>query len=337
MLRTLVVAALAALVACGNAHPAGAVDALAGSDAPRRADATDGSTCGTRVGMRDLTSRTLRVAGLARAYLVYLPASDDPTQPMPLVFVHHGWAMSAQEMVDVTGYRQLADSEHVALAFPEGQAGPNSTGAPWNVGANVCSTTAGAPPIATGDDFAFLDAMKADIAHDQCLDLAHVYVTGFSMGGYFSHHAGCMRGDVRAVAPHSGGTHALDDCPVEHKPIIIFHGTADPVIPDGCDDPAGFTPEASPPRRPRGRTGTAARLPPTRWASRTGRAPSTTGVLPMVRSSCARSRRWAIAGQGGRPACSGARPMRARPSSSGDSSASTRGDGSSRAGAVGCR
>jgi poly(3-hydroxybutyrate) depolymerase len=57
------------------------------------------------------------------------------------------------------------------------------------------------------------------------------------MGGYFSHHAGCNRSDIRAVAPHSGGTHDLADCPESKKPIIIFHGSADPVIPAGCDDP----------------------------------------------------------------------------------------------------
>jgi poly(3-hydroxybutyrate) depolymerase len=70
------------------------------------------------------------------------------------------------------------------------------------------------------------------------------------MGGYFSHHVGCMRDDVRAVAPASGGTHALDACPVARKPVIIFHGIADPIVPDGCDDPAaitpaGFTPSAT--------------------------------------------------------------------------------------------
>jgi polyhydroxybutyrate depolymerase len=76
-----------------------------------------------------------------------------------------------------------------------------------------------------------------------------VFATGFSMGGYFAHQVGCMRPDVRAVAPHSGGTHPLDSCVTGHVPIIIFHGTADPVIPPGCDDPAatavqGVTPSA---------------------------------------------------------------------------------------------
>src|SRR6185295_16995528 len=100
-----------------------------------------------------------------------------------------------------------------------------------NVGAGVCPSIAGAPPNATGNDFPFMDAMRADVAADQCVDPDHVFVTGFSMGGYFSHHAGCMRDDVRAVAPHSGGTHDLTGCAAPRKPIIMFHGSADPVIP----------------------------------------------------------------------------------------------------------
>jgi polyhydroxybutyrate depolymerase len=146
-------------------------------------------------------------------------------------------------MYDITGYPALADQQHIALAFPDGQAGPSSTGAPWNVGTNVCPTNAGPAPLASGDDFAFLDAMQADIAQDQCLDTAHVFVTGFSMGGYFSHHAACMKPGIRAAAPHSGGTHELDDCTNPPMPIIIFHGTGDPLVPDGCDDPAGSTPQ----------------------------------------------------------------------------------------------
>ena len=196
-----------------------------------------------------MSQRTMMVAGLQRTYIVYLP-DGDPTTAMPLVFVHHGYTMSAQNMFDITGYVQLADREHIAVVFPDGEAGPNSLGAPWNVGTDICPSTSGTPPEATGDDFAFLDAMKADVAQDQCLDTQHIYVTGFSMGGYFSHHVGCERSDIRAVAPHSGGTHPLDECPVAKKPIIIFHGTSDPLIPDGCDDPAatpvaGVTPSAA--------------------------------------------------------------------------------------------
>ena len=237
---------VAVLAACGSSS---GLPGDGGADA--RVDAPpDALPCGLRTGQRGLTHRTITAAGLARTYLVYLPPPADPSAAMPLVFVHHGYTMSGQAMYDVTAYAALADSEHIALAFPDGQGGPNAVTAPWNVGANVCPSTAGAPPVATGDDFAFLDAMKADIAEDQCLDRDHVFVTGFSMGGYFAHHVGCMRDDIRAVAPASGGTHDLAACTTGHKPIIMFHGLADPLIPAGCDDPAslpvpGVTPAAT--------------------------------------------------------------------------------------------
>ena len=242
---------LVLVAACGSPHDPAAVVDGAVADAPVLADTSPDTTlCGSRTGMRGKTSRTLHVANLDRTYIVYLPAGVDPTTPIPLVYVHHGYTMSGDAMFSATGYPALADTEHIALAFPDGQAGPNSLGAPWNVGANLCPSVAGPPPSASGDDFAFLDAMRDDIARDQCLDLAHVYLTGFSMGGYFSHHVGCERPDIRAVAPHSGGTHPLDQCANAKKPIIIFHGTSDGVIPDGCDDPAttppsGVTPSAT--------------------------------------------------------------------------------------------
>jgi polyhydroxybutyrate depolymerase len=205
--------------------------------------ATDAGPCAVRTGHRGLTSRTLTVGGLKRTYLIYLPQALDPTKAVPFVFVHHGLTMSGQAMYQITEYADLADAQGIGVAFPDGQSGPNSLAAPWNVGSAVCPATGGVQQVsATGDDFAFIEAMKTDVAQDQCLDLAHVYVTGFSMGGYFSHNAGCMMTDVRAVAPHSGGTHDLSACANAREPIIIFHGDSDPVVPDGCDDPAASKP-----------------------------------------------------------------------------------------------
>ncbi len=211
-----------------------------------------GGACGTRTGMRGYTSRSLTVAGLTRTFIVYLPPSADATKPLPLVFVFHGYTMSGQEMADITQYAALADSEGIALAFPDGEGGALSFADPWNVknaGQTVCGL--GDDASASGDDFAFIDAMKADVAEDQCLDTAHIYSTGFSMGGYFSEHIGCYRSDMRAVAPHSGATLAdLSVCTTGHVPIILFHGTSDPVIDDACDDPTvtpdtGFPPAAT--------------------------------------------------------------------------------------------
>lgn len=238
---------LAGAIACDSPTSAQLPDA-ATTDATVSPDAR---TCGLRTGMRGKTSRTINAGGLDRTYIIYLPANADPTKPLPLVFVHHGYTMSGQAMFDITGYPALADAEGIALAFPDGQNGPNSFGAPWNVGTDVCPSSNGAqPPIAPGDDFAMLDAIKADVALDQCIDDEHVFMTGFSMGGYFSHHTGCMNDSIRAIAPHSGGAHPFDTCTTGHKPVIIFHGEGDTLVPNSCSDPTvpprpGITPSAT--------------------------------------------------------------------------------------------
>ena len=229
----------AVLAACGSSMAPSAPDDDA-APLPDSAVPPDAGTCGLRAGQRGYTTHTATVAGLERTYHVYLPEGVSATTPVPLVMVFHGYTMSGDLMHDITDYTEIADAEGIALAFPDGQGGPNSLGAPWNVGSNVCPTFAGIPPNATGDDFALLDHIKADLAEDQCLDSEHLYATGFSMGGYFSHHIGCMRSDFRAVAPASGGTHDLDNCANDRRPIIIFHGSADPLVPAGCNDPGAL-------------------------------------------------------------------------------------------------
>jgi polyhydroxybutyrate depolymerase len=254
--------------ACDGSTTAALPDAAVVTDAP-----PDAAACGIRTGMRGKTDRTLHVAGLDRTYIVYLPQNASPTTPLPLVFVHHGFTMSGQNMFDITGYPALADSEGIALVFPDGQGGPSTFNAPWNVGTNLCPSTSGPPPNAPGDDFAMLDAIEADVSLDQCLDREHVFVTGFSMGGYFSHHTGCMRDDIRAVAPHSGGTHSLDACTTGHKPVIIFHGKSDGLIPVGCNDPTATPPANVTPSA-------------TAWAERNGCGTTRTTVA-VTGGSCA--------------------------------------------------
>ncbi len=208
------------------------------SDAQNDVAVADAGPCGVRTGKRGLTSRTLTMttAPTTRTYLVYLPQTLNPGTPVPLVFVHHGYTMSGQAMQVITQYDALADSEGIAIAYPDGEGGPNTFVAPWNVGTNVCNGSTGPVPLATGDDFGFDEAMRADIEQDQCVDGKHVFVTGFSMGGYFSHHMGCMRPDfARAVAPHSGGTHDFSTCVAGHEPVIVFHGDSDILIPESCD------------------------------------------------------------------------------------------------------
>lgn len=249
------VLAVALVVGCDDAATGASGSSGTGAPVP----------CGSRAGPRGLSQRSVTVGGVTRTFEVFLPEAWDPSKPLPFVSVHHGYLMSGAKIRVVTRWAELAQAEGVAVVFPDGDAGPDAFGPPWNIGTDVCPSTVGATPLGEGDDLALLDAMKAEVAPDQCLDDDHVFVTGFSMGGYFAHRVACLRDDVRSVAPHSGGTaHDLSACTTARKPMIIFHGDADNLIPAGCDDPAatdtpsGFTPSAA------------------AWAARNGCAATTT-------------------------------------------------------------
>jgi polyhydroxybutyrate depolymerase len=189
-------------------------------------------TCANKPGkIRESSAPEVTAAGIQRRFVYYAPPELDPAIAAPVVIVAHGWTMSGQQMVDLTDYQSLADREGFVVMFPDGQ--PLSVG-PWNVGEGACPSNLGILPLAIGDDQAFIDAMLAFAEADRCIDRRHVFVTGFSMGGYFANETGCLRSDIAAIAPHSGGSHDLSACPGARKPVIVFHGTMDGLIPPAC-------------------------------------------------------------------------------------------------------
>jgi poly(3-hydroxybutyrate) depolymerase len=210
---------------------------------------TSPGDCGMRTTMRGKTSRTVMVGGMPRTYIAYLPMSANPTTPVPLVYIFHGATQTGANMFTITQYSAIADKEGIAVVYLDGQGTSSATGtgslAPWNVtdGPALCGLGT-LVNNANAVDFQFVDALLTDIKQDQCIDSSHVFATGFSMGGYFTHHIACDRKDFRAAAPHSGGTMAdLSSCKTNHVPIIIFHGQADPLINGACDDPT-MTPQS---------------------------------------------------------------------------------------------
>jgi polyhydroxybutyrate depolymerase len=136
--------------------------------------------------------------------------------------MHHGLNGSAEQVRELTRLDLLANEKGFIAAFPDGA---NAT---WNAGLFVC----GLGQFVTGlsDDFGFVESMIADIDTVARVDRARVFTTGFSMGGYFANHVGCMRPDlVRGIAPHSGGGPPAG-CAAGAMPSLILHGTADTLI-----------------------------------------------------------------------------------------------------------
>ncbi|HKP59375.1 MAG TPA: PHB depolymerase family esterase [Polyangiales bacterium] len=180
--------------------------------------------------LRGKSTHKLMAGGRERSFIYYAPSGLDPDQPTPLVIVAHGYGMNAEQMYELTRYPELAEREQFLVIFPNGQ----DPSAPWNVGDPDCITPTGALPLADGDDQAFIDELLSFVDRDQCLDRRHVFMTGFSMGGYFTNEVGCLRDDIRAIAPHSSGTHDLSECPGDRKPALVLHFAGDVLVPYRC-------------------------------------------------------------------------------------------------------
>ena len=178
---------------------------------------------------RGKTVHTLQLPGGPRSFVYYAPPNLDPNKPAPIVIVPHGFVMNGEMMYNITQYHQLADREGFVVFYPDAALGV----VPWNVGPGLlCGMGAVFPGI--NADQAFVDAMVKFAEDDRCVDNDHVFMTGFSMGGYFSNETGCRNPKVKAIAPHSGGTHELQGCLPRKMPVMIMHYDSDTLIGYDC-------------------------------------------------------------------------------------------------------
>lgn len=225
MMRTLTLALSATLVlGCSSDSNTSRSEQPARGATNDDQDAKDSACAGRPGRVQGKSNQMVDVAGTKRSFVYYVPSNLDPEQPAPLVIAAHGFAMTGAIMDTTSGFSELADREGFVVAYPEGA----NFLSPWNVGKNISGV--GSTISGTADDQAFLDQIIAFVDEDRCLDRQHVFVSGFSMGGYFSSEVGCLRDDIAGIAPHSGGTHDLSDCPGSIKPVILFHGELDGVV-----------------------------------------------------------------------------------------------------------
>jgi polyhydroxybutyrate depolymerase len=180
-------------------------------------------------GTSDAGEASAGTANTERTYIAYIPDSLNSSKPSILVFVHHGFTMSGEIMSKLTSWTKIADENGFVVAFPDGP-----PGTPWNVGEGAVCGMGDAVNNKTQDDFGFVQKMIDEIDSKVPIDHSKIFTTGFSMGGFFANNIGCRRPEmVRAIAPHSGGAEIDYQCPVP-RPVMIIHGTADPIISYQC-------------------------------------------------------------------------------------------------------
>jgi polyhydroxybutyrate depolymerase len=165
---------------------------------------------------------TIDVRGLSRSYYVHLPPSYDGHSPLPLVLVLHGATESPEGVEHLSSMTAKADKENFIAVYPRGT-GRLPT---WNAG-NCC----GYAQQNHIDDVAFLRALVGKLEQNYSINPRRIFATGISNGAMMSYRLACELSDqIAAIAPVEGAQN-LPCHPANPVSLIIFHGTADHLVP----------------------------------------------------------------------------------------------------------
>lgn len=216
--------ALALLAACGDGNGGQS----AGSPSPgataseTAVSASDPARCEpARPAPGGRTSRTLMAGGIERRYLLYVAQSYDGTTPRPLLVSFHGLGQPADLQLDTGAFETLADAQGLIVVAPVGVQDPVR----WN------NTLQPDGP----DDVAFIRDLLDAVSAELCIDQDAVFAAGYSNGAGMAQRLACAMPDRIAAIALVAGQYV--DC-VGTARVIMFHGTADPVLPyDGGETP----------------------------------------------------------------------------------------------------
>lgn len=181
-------------------------------------------------------TRALKLNDHTRSYLLHVPPSYSPDQPVPLVITLHGGGGHAQVMIDMTGMNEKADEAGFIAAYPNGSSRLENRLLTWNAG-NCCGYA-----MEQGIDYvAFIRNLITSLQQEFAIDPKRIYVDGFSNGGMMTYRLGCELSDLVAAIAVVSGYLAYPDCkPTEPLPVIVFHGTADQSVPYDGGEPQKF-------------------------------------------------------------------------------------------------
>jgi polyhydroxybutyrate depolymerase len=161
--------------------------------------------------------------GNTRTYRVHLPRSYDKHRPAPLVLSFHGRAGTGNGQEKLTHFDAVSDENGFIVVYPDGLYRS------WNAG--LGSGPAEARDV---DDVGFVSALIDEVGHELSVDKQRVYANGISNGGIFVQRLACELSDkIAAIAAVAGpmAARVAKDCrPKRPVPVLMMHGTADPMI-----------------------------------------------------------------------------------------------------------
>jgi polyhydroxybutyrate depolymerase len=164
------------------------------------------------------TNGRLVSSGEKRYYLLHVPDSYDPAIPTPLVISMHGFAEWPAHQMQISHWNDVADQQGFIVVYPAGVDFPMR----WRL--------QGGTNIETVFISDLIDALEGQYN----IDPARIYANGLSNGGGMSLVLSCELSDRIAAVGMVSGAYLLlwEECqPTRKVPMIVFHGTADEIVP----------------------------------------------------------------------------------------------------------
>lgn len=160
-----------------------------------------------------------------RNYRLFTPATLSLAKPAPLVIVLHSLGHGINEIEQTSGFDTLATQKGFAVAYPVGldQA--------WNAG--ICCTLDPSGTMGNVDDVGFLASVIQSARSLARVDLARVYVVGFSNGAMMAMRFACERPELVAGVVSIAGTLETPCESTRAIRLLQIHGEKDKTVPYG--------------------------------------------------------------------------------------------------------
>lgn len=173
------------------------------------------------------TNGALVSSGVKRTYLLHVPEAYDPALPTPLVISIHGYAEWPAHQMQISHWNDLADQYGFIVVYPAGTDFPMR----WRMSRQKHQDLRQG---GTNPDLTFISDLIDQLEGQYNIDPARIHANGLSNGGGMSFVLSCELSERIASVGMVSGAYLLpwDECrPARKLPMIVFHGTADGVVP----------------------------------------------------------------------------------------------------------
>ncbi len=163
------------------------------------------------------------IDGISREFVTYIPSITNTQDKLPIIISLHGRFGTGKGMMSFADFRPIAQKEKFIIVCPSG------INHSWNDGR---PTPAEKKDI---NDVKFIDQLITYIINTYHGDVARVYITGMSNGGFLTSRLACeLSNRIAAIAVVGASMdEGMAYRPVKPMPVMYIQGTNDPLVPYG--------------------------------------------------------------------------------------------------------